>query len=105
MPTKVFLTANKVALLGLVLAPMMFFLSLFFFDDPSSASNPFAWGMAVAVWSYPFTVGFGGLRALRAYQAGDFNGLTRWTCLTYSSLAAFLVSFAGAAFLEIARSS
>lgn len=100
--TRLLLAANVVALLGLVAAPLMVLMTGFLFDAPGSVHNPLVWALAASVWSYPFTVGIGGLRALWAYRRGDVDSLPFWTCVTYSSLAAFLVLLSLAACKDMA---
>ncbi len=76
------LRANRMVLVGLLGTPMLLFLSLFFFDDPSAARNPFAWAMFFAVWAYPVVAFIAARRAIHAYREGDFARLRRLTWLT-----------------------
>lgn len=89
MKAKFILAANVFPVLGLVAAPLLCMMTPFLFDSPDSVKNPFVYGMALAVWSYPLTAGFGGVLAVKAYRAGDLHRLWKWTLCAYSSIAAF----------------
>ncbi len=93
--------ANVIPLIGVLATPLLFFVSLFFFDSPGSTRDPLVICMALSVWSYPFTAGLGGYRALRAYRAGDLHGMAMWTFCTYSSIALFAACLSIAAVYEL----
>jgi len=94
------LAANVVPVVGLAAAPLLCMMTPFLFDSPDSVRNPFVYGMALAVWSYPVTAGVGGFLALRAYRAGDARRLLRWTLCAYSSVAAFFACAAAGGLLS-----
>jgi hypothetical protein len=87
--------ANVAPLISLTVAPAACFVALFFFDSPPRDwTLIFVYGMALSVWSYPVTVALGGISALKAYKAGDYDRMFNWTLCTYSSVASFLICIA-----------
>ena len=96
------LRANKAVLAGLLGTPMLLFLSLFFFDDPSTAGNPFVYLAFFAVWAYPVAAFFAARRSIRAHREGDVARLRRQTWITCSLPAAVLLFIAISLAAEVA---
>ena len=96
------LKANKAVLVGLLGTPMLLFLSLFLFDDPSAASNPFVYLAFFAIWAYPVAAFFAARRAILAHREGDVARLRRLTCITCSLPASMLLFVAIGLAAEVA---
>jgi hypothetical protein len=79
---------NVLALIGILASPLLFYVSLFLFDNPTAGSEPVILGMALVLWSYPVTAGIGGVMALRAYKVRDGKRLLWWTLCSISSVIA-----------------
>ena len=77
---------DVLALVGILASPLLYFASIFLFDNPTPESLPLIYGMALALWSYPVTAGLGGVMGLRAYKARNLRRQLWWTLCAISSV-------------------
>lgn len=87
----VMLLINIPPFLGLLVWPIMQWVSIMFFDAPKATHIWWIWVIVFVILTYPYPVLLGFSKSWRACKSGDFLGCLRGTVLSYAGIILLVV--------------